>query len=269
MIPNPTSGLALRSLACGYRDKLVLDNLNVPEIAPGSLVALVGANAAGKSTLLRTLAGQLAPLAGEVMLGGESLFALSEHRRRKLVAYLPQTLPLGSSLYAWEAVLAASRTTRSDARAAETEIEALFHRLGLAHIALRRLNQLSGGQRQLVGLAQLIVRQPQVLLLDEPTSALDPRWQLAVFDIVREEARQRGALALLAIHDLNLALRFCDRVLVLSEGQLLADGTPGEAMTPAVLRAAYHIEGRVERCSQGSTLVVADKALPLAHCDGL
>ena len=263
MIPNPTSGLALRGLACGYRDKLVLDNLNVPEIAPGSLVALVGANAAGKSTLLRTLAGQLAPLGGDVMLGGESIFALPEHRRRKRVAYLPQTLPLGSSLYAWEAVLAASRTTRSDARAAEAEIEALFHRLGLAHIALRRLNQLSGGQRQLVGLAQLIVRQPQVLLLDEPTSALDPRWQLAVFDIVREEARQRGALALLAIHDLNLALRFCDRVLVLADGQLLADGTPGEAMTPAVLRAAYHIEGRVERCSQGGTLVVADKALPL------
>lgn len=265
MTTNPTSGLALHGLACGYRDKLVLENLNVPEIAPGSLVALVGANAAGKSTLLRTLAGQLAPLGGDVMLGGESLFALPEHRRRKRVAYLPQTLPLGSSLYAWEAVLAASRATRSDlsARAAEAEIEALFHRLGLAHIALRRLNQLSGGQRQLVGLAQLIVRQPQVLLLDEPTSALDPRWQLAVFDIVREEARQRGALALLAIHDLNLALRFCDRVLVLSEGQLLADGSPGEAMTPAVLRAAYHIEGRVERCSQGGTLVVADKALPL------
>jgi len=185
--------------------------------------------------------------------------------RRRRVAYLPQSLPLGSSLYAWEAVMAACRATRADlsSRAAEAEIEALFYRLGLAPIALRRLNELSGGQRQLVGLAQLIVRQPQLLLLDEPTSALDPRWQLAVFEIVREEARQRGAMALLAIHDLNLALRFCDRVLVLADGQLLADGPPSEAMTPAVLRAAYHIEGRVERCSQGSTLVVADRALPL------
>ena len=136
--------------------------------------------------------------------------------------------------------------------------------LGLQALALRRLDELSGGQRQMVGLAQVIVRAPRLLLLDEPTSALDLRWQLQVLQAVRAMVQQQGAIGLVAVHDLNLALRFCQHVLVLGGGRVLAAGDPAQVLTPALLQQAYGVQARVERCSQGNLLVLADAALPLS-----
>lgn len=130
-------------------------------------------------------------------------------------------------------------------------------------LALRPLAQVSGGQRQLAGLAQSLVRDPAVLLLDEPTSALDLRWQLAVLQTVRTLTADRSCLALIAIHDINLAARFCDRLLILGNGGLLADATPADALTPEVLARAYAVEARVEPCSAGYPVVLADRALPV------
>lgn len=258
------SGLKIEQLDAGYRRQRVIHALDLAEVAPGSLVALVGANAAGKSTLLRTLAGLLPAQGGAASLAGENLLRLDASRRRRLIGYLPQSLPAAGSLYAWEAVQAALQTTRPDLARGEADArcEVLFERLGLQALALRRMNELSGGQRQMVGLAQLIVREPRLLLLDEPTSALDPRWQLEVLGSVRKLAHEHGATALIALHDLNLALRCCDQVLVLAQGRRLASGTPAEAMTPTVLRAAYGVEGRVETCSRGATVVYIDRACP-------
>lgn len=262
-----TTQLCIAGLDAGYRTRRVLQGLSLRPLESGQLVALVGANAAGKSTLLRTLAGQLRPQAGSMHLDDKDLARLDASTRNRLVGYLPQSLPLGSSLYAWEAVMAACRAGGGAASQAEADArcEQVFARLGLQALALRRLSELSGGQRQMVGLAQLLVRRPRLLLLDEPTSALDPRWQLEVLGAVREEAHMRQAIALIALHDLNLALRFCDRVVVLAEGHKLAEGTPHEAMTSQVLRDAYGIEGRVERCSLGSAIVLVDRALTHHH----
>ncbi|NSL54541.1 ABC transporter ATP-binding protein [Uliginosibacterium aquaticum] len=258
------SGLTIHALDAGYRKHRVIHALDLPTLAPGSLLALVGANAAGKSTLLRTLAGLLPAQGGRATLGEANLLSLDALERRRLLGYLPQSLPSAASLYAWETVQAALRATRPgiSRREADRLGEQLFERLGLQALAMQRMNVLSGGQRQMVGLAQLIVREPQLLLLDEPTSALDPRWQLELLGAVREMARSHGLIAVLALHDLNLALRFCDRVLVLGEGRVLAEGRPAEFMTPGVLRAAYGVEGRVETCSQGATVVYIDRACP-------
>jgi len=261
-----TRGLSLHGVSVGYGRRTVLSGLELETVPPGSLVAVIGPNAAGKSTLLKAIAG-LRPASGRIVLDGEDLAAMAAHRRVRLVGYLPQVLPQGTSLVAYEAVLAALRAVRGDGPA-EVAIDAVFDQLGLRDLALRRLGEMSGGQRQMVGLAQALVRRPRLLLLDEPTSALDLRWQLTVLETVRAIAARDRSIALLAMHDLNLALRACDRVVVLAHGRLLTAGPPEQAMNPDVLRRAYGIEGRVERCSQGFPIVLSDRAVPRSEPSG-
>lgn len=258
-------GLILQDIVAGYRGRPVIDGLSIEPVAPGRLVALLGPNAVGKSTLLRALAG-LGSVSGRIVLDGRELTRLPRAARFGLVGYLPQSLPQPTSLLAWEAVASAYSATAPHGfgpagGAADDAIESVFGELGIAGLALRRLDQLSGGQRQMVGLAQLLVRRPRLMLLDEPTSALDLRWQLRVLETVRGVARRTGAVAMMAAHDLNLALRFCDRVVVLSRQGVVADGPPLEAMTTGVLRAAFGVEARVERCSAGHPVIIADHAM--------
>jgi len=140
----------------------------------------------------------------------------------------------------------------------ERDVQAVLEQLGILELALRPLSTLSGGQRQMVGLAQVLVRRPQLMLLDEPTSALDLRWQLRVLQLLHEVCRETGAVAVIAIHDINLALRFCDWIAVLSQGRCLAAGPAGQTMSAALLRDAFGIEARVENCSLGWPIVVTD-----------
>lgn len=260
-----SAGLSLAGLSVGYGRVTVLGGVDVAGVAPGTVVGLLGANGAGKSTLLRALAGLL-PGRGRAVLDGVDLMAASAAHRLRHVAYLPQSLPQATPLLAYEAVLGALRATRPDLSTAATEriIEEVFATLGLGGLALRRLAQLSGGQRQMVGLAQVLARRPGLLLLDEPTSALDLRWQISVLECVRRLAAEQGTIALIAIHDINLATRFCQRLVVLGGGGVLADGPTADTLTPQVLARAYGIAGRVETCSQGFPIVLADAA-PLVH----
>lgn len=265
-----SEGLELRHLSAGYPRRPVLEGLNLERIAPGTLVALVGPNAVGKSTLLKAIAG-LRPVRGQALLDGTDLGALTPRERLRRVGYLPQALPQASSLVAYEAMLSALRASRADWSAAQAEaaIARVFATLGLDALALRPLGELSGGQRQMIGLAQVLVRAPRLLLLDEPTSALDLRWQLQVLQAVRAQVAEGHTLAVIAVHDLNLALRFCDRIVVLGQGRphnrLLAAGRPADVLTPALLQAAYGVRARVERCSLGHTLVLADEAISPTH----
>lgn len=253
--------LHLDHVTVRYGRHTVLTDLCPAPVPAGAVVGLLGANGAGKSTLLRALAG-LQPASGQMMLDGASLLDRSQSAQ---VGYLPQSLPQGSPLLAYEAVLSTLRATRPDLSLGEAEqrIETVFSTLGLRDLALRKMAQLSGGQRQMIGLSQVLVRKPRLLLLDEPTSALDLRWQLAVLQAVRTLTADRGCLALIAIHDINLAARFCDRLMVLGGGGLIADAPPAEALTPAVLARAYAVEARVEPCSAGFPMVLADRALSL------
>jgi iron complex transport system ATP-binding protein len=256
-----TAGLVLEHVATGYKGRPVFADLSLPPIPPASLVAVVGPNAAGKSTLLRAIAG-LRPLRGRILLDGEDLAALPTAARVRRVGYLPQALPQDSSLIAYETVLSALRATRPDMSpgAAKAALDETFGLLDLRGLALRPMNEMSGGQRQMVGLAQVLVRKPPLLLLDEPTSALDLRWQLSVVGTVRAITTRDRSICLMAMHDVNLALRFCDLVFVLGEGDVLAAGPPRAAMTADVLRRAYGIEGRIEQCSLGHTIALADRA---------
>lgn len=246
--------LALRSLAYAYGRRRVLHGVDA-EWAGGQVVGLLGPNGSGKSTLVSCLAGVRTP-SGEALLDGVPVA-----RARDRIGYLPQDLPGRAALCALESVLVASR--RGPVwRTSPAEVDRAWGALesvGVAELADRPLGELSGGQRQLVGLAQTLVRDPDLLLLDEPTSALDLRHQVAVLDRVRRVVRERGGLAVVALHDLNLAGRFCDRLAVLAEGRVVADGAPAEVLTPELVGAVYGVRARIRSDGDG-VLVVPEAA---------
>ncbi|MGX9962925.1 ABC transporter ATP-binding protein [Roseomonas sp. F4] len=257
--------LTVQGLRVGYGSRVVVEGLDLPPLMPGTLTALVGPNAAGKSTLLRGMAGLVPRTRGAVRLGGQDLLAMRIPDRARHLAYMPQGLPGGVALTVLETLVGALRavpggTAIGGAEATRRGLD-LLRRLEIADLALLALDRLSGGQRQLVGLAQALVRRPDVLLLDEPTSALDLRHQLCVMELVRRMVREEAVIGVVVLHDLGLAARFADRVVALSHGAVQADGTPEGTLTPALLAAVYGVAGRVERCSEGHLLVLADRPL--------
>ena len=255
--------LQVRGLSTGYRDRQVIRQLDLPDMRAGEVLSLVGPNAAGKSTLMRALAG-LQPATGSVKLGSHELVGLplADHARR--VTYMPQTLPQGVALSVLESVLGALRASSTgnpadDSHAGgQRRAVAILERVGILHLALEGLDHLSGGQRQLVSLAQALVREPRVLLLDEPISALDLQHQLRVMRLVRELARERGMMAIMVLHDLQIAARWSDGVVMLSQGTVVATGTPGDAITPESLARVYGVVARVEHCSRGGLQIMVD-----------
>ena len=260
-----SGSLHVEAVSVGYGRRRVIEELTLRPLPPGTLTALVGPNGAGKSTLLRALAG-LVPAKGQVRLGELALGGLAVGERARHVAFMPQGLPQGVALTVLETLVGALKAVPpasgalSDAQAAERGL-LLLERLGIAGLALRGLDRLSGGQRQLAGLAQALVREPAVLLLDEPTSALDLRFQLSVMRLVRDTVLERGLVGVVVLHDLALAARFADRVAVLHDGALWADDAPERTLTPDMLAAVYGVAGRVERCSRGGLTVLADAPL--------
>lgn len=256
--------LQVRGLSTGYRDRRIIQQLDLPLFRPGELHALLGPNAAGKSTLLRALAGLL-PATGSVRLGEQELVGLplAEHARR--VTYMPQTLPQGVALSVLESVLGALRASSSGhPQGDEQRAVAILERVGILHLALEGLDHLSGGQRQLVSLAQALVREPRVILLDEPISALDLQHQLRVMRLVQELARERGMIAIMVLHDLQISARWSDGIVMLSHGAVVATGTPVQAITPESLAQVYGVQARVEHCSRGGLQIMVDDVLPTA-----
>ncbi len=254
--------LNINNLSVSYSKYTVFNDISLPEFSAGSLVALIGANGAGKSSLLKALAG-LNKSKGEICLNDVRLDSLPMQQRVRHMGYVPQSLPQPSPLLAWEVVYSAYKAAAPlmAKSAMEQEIENIFQLLEISTLAFKRLSELSGGQRQMVGLAQVLVRKPRLLLLDEPTSALDLRWQLKVIHAVRALAEETGAIAIIALHDINLALRLCDQLIVLTPGRLLATGQPSQVITPDILEQVYGIAGRVEFCSKGQPFVLADTPL--------
>ncbi|WP_020500295.1 ABC transporter ATP-binding protein, partial [Sciscionella marina] len=213
-----------------------------------------------KSTLLRCIAG-FHRCESQIRMTDDN--GADSRRRHGDILYLPQDPPPPSSLTVFEAVLLARRLggiagTRSqhENRVADTLAE-----LHLDELATRRLADLSGGQRQMVSLAQAIVRRPDVLLLDEPTSNLDLRNQLQVLRLVRHIARTQPAVVLAVVHDLTLAARIADHVVALADGDIYATGAPAEVITTGLLEDVYYVTGSVHTADDGTLAVAATDSL--------
>lgn len=234
--------LTVSDLSAGYGSHMVVDGLSLPTLRGGQVVGLLGPNASGKTTTITTLAGVHRARGGTVdfRVDGE---APRGKRRRQLIGYVPQDLPNSAALSAFEAVLIAAR--RELYEDPITRTAEVLHSLGLDAIAQRYLNELSGGQRQLVAVAQMLVGHPGLMLLDEPTSALDLHRQLFVLGHVSAKAREEGSLALVAIHDINLAARMCDQLVVMKDGQVHAHGIPSDVLSTELLREVYRVEADI------------------------
>ena len=255
---NPQSGLSLHRFSAGYHKQPIIEDLAIDALPRGKVTILLGPNGSGKSTLLRALAG-LNRAEGELRLDGEDLLTQPFARRAEQVVYLPQSLPAGVHLHVLESIIVAQRASGGlHSAEQQAQVMTLLRQLGIEHLALHYLDQLSGGQKQLVGLAQSLIRQPSLLLLDEPLSALDLNYQFHVMDLVKRETQRRNIVTVVVVHDINIALRHGDHVLILKKGQLVASGDPGVVITPDTLAEVYGVRGRVEPCSQGMKQVIID-----------
>ena len=205
----------------------------------GQCAAVLGNNGAGKSTLLKCIDRILRPQAGKVLVDGQDVFSLSGNELARRIAYVAQNAR-SSDLLVFDTVLLGRRPyIRWDVSEHDRALVAsLLERMKLTHLAMRPLSQLSGGEAQKVLLARALAQEPRLLLLDEPTSNLDPRNQHEVMQLVQELAKERGICVITVLHDLNLAIRYSDRFLLLKDGGVYASGG-AECMTPETIEAVY------------------------------
>lgn len=251
--------LEINNLSSGYGSRTILQDINVPAIVPGNFIGLIGPNAAGKSTLFKTLAGLITPMTGSIHLNGADITHLPRRERARRVAYMPQAYGCNALLTVFESVLLALKQT-SGWRVKDDNLDRVsdtLAALGLSHLSSRGIADLSGGQAQMVAVAQTLVRQPEVILLDEPTSALDLHHQLSVMTSIRAEANRRRPVVMAALHDLNLAAKFCDRLILIRSGRILADGGPADILSLPAIGETYRVQTDLERTRRGDLFVDA------------
>lgn len=230
--------------------KRVLDAASLV-VSPGEVVGVVGPNGAGKTSLLRAGLGLLPRQEGEVWLGDQRLEALSAEARAARVGYLPQDRRLAWNLPAeWVASLGA--VDLPDAQALDLARERLA-RVGAAELATRGVLDMSGGERARVLLARLLTTRAPLLVADEPIAGLDPDAQLLTLDLLRAEAAA-GAGVVVTLHDLSLAARCCDRLVVIDGGRVVSEGAPGVALAPDVLARVFRLDGALVETPAGPVL---------------
>ena len=245
---RPAHHLQARGLSLAYDGDLVVRDLDLV-VPDGATTVVVGANGCGKSTLLRGLARLLRPRAGQVLLDDAPVHRMPAKEVARVVGILPQspTAPegitvadlVGRGRYPHQGWFRRWSSTDDDVVAASLAAT------GTAELAARRVEELSGGQRQRVWIAMALAQEPDILLLDEPTTFLDVAHQLDVLDLLRAHNRERGTTVVMVLHDLNLAARYADHLVVMADGEVVAAGAPAEVITPDLLRLAFGLDAEV------------------------
>ena len=248
---RPVSTLLVSDVTAGYDDTTVLQDITL-EAGVGSVTAILGRNGAGKTTLLNVMLGWIRPTAGSVSVGGAPVLGLSPRERGRSIGLVPQAEHMAFEYSILEYVLlgrAPHVGPTSGPGSEDVELcRSAIARVGLAGMEAKGVLETSAGERQLVLLARAIAQGPSVLLMDEPSAHLDLRNRRALVDLIREDARQ-GRTVVLSAHEPDFAAEVADRIVLLADGALFADGTPDEALTSERLSAAYGAEIRAETVS--------------------
>lgn len=251
--------LDVDGLAFAYDSDPVLEGVSL-SVERGELLGVIGPNGSGKSTLLRCVNRILDPDDGSVYLDETAADSLDRNEIAKLVGYVPQSEPRTFPSTVFDTVLM-GRKPHGSWRASESDREIVsrtIERLGLEPLALRSMDELSGGQARKVLIGRALVQEASVLLLDEPTSGLDVRHQLEVLDLIRERI-DAGMTGVIAIHDLNLAMRYCDSLALLHDGEIVSAGTPDD-LTAELIREVYGVEATITE-HDGRRLVIPEKPI--------
>lgn len=238
--------IQVENLSFSYGSHPILQNVSFT-LEQGECVAVLGNNGAGKSTLISCISHLRKPSEGNVFIDGSPISQLSRNHLARQIAYVAQKNELARSTVFDAVLLGRKPHMKWGPSAVDYDVaEHALRAVGMEDCRLRYVDQLSGGEQQKVMLARAIAQEPKLLLLDEPTSSLDLRSQYASMELIRHCAHDHNIAVLVVIHDLNLALQFCDRFLLLKDGTVFASGGR-EAVTPENIRAVYGMEASVEQ----------------------
>ncbi|MCW2833805.1 MAG: ABC-type Fe3+-siderophore transport system, ATPase component [Nocardioides sp.] len=248
MIATPTSRLSASHLTLGYRDTAIVSDLDL-QVPDGKVTVIVGANACGKSTLLRGLARLLRPQSGAVLLDGDVIHRLPTKQVARTLGLLPQN-PIAPEGVTVVDLVGRGRHPHHGAfrRWTSADDQAVMEALALTDtlaLADRVVDELSGGQRQRVWIAMALAQGTDLLLLDEPTTYLDVAHQVEMLDLLADLNARRATTIVMVLHDLNLSARYADHLVALRAGRIVAEGPPREVVTEDVVRSVFGLDNRV------------------------
>jgi len=235
--------LQIRDLSFSYGSTQILKDINM-ELDSSNVLGIVGPNGAGKSTLIRCIDRILVPQHGTILLDGQEMGQMSSMEIAKKIGYLPQSISNTFPATVFDTVLMGRRPHlgwRSSEEDIDTVLEVLTM-LKIRYLAMRDFNEISGGQQQKVLIARALAQDAEILLLDEPTSNLDIRHQLEVMEILTKLVKKKGLSVMMAIHDLNLASRYSDRIIMLNGGSIRDAGDPVSVLTAENIQSVYGAE---------------------------
>ena len=243
-----THSLNVENLTLGYGDRTVIDSLDLV-VPPGKVTAIIGANACGKSTLLRSMSRLLAPRAGQVLLDGKAVHSIPAKQLARTLGLLPQS-PIAPEGITVADLVGRGRHPHQGICARwnaddDAAVAAALDATETAALADRAVDELSGGQRQRVWIAMALAQQTDLLLLDEPTTFLDVSHQIEVLDLLTDLNRARGTTIVMVLHDLNLAARYADHLVAVADGKLHAAGRPEDVLTEAPVRTVFGMDNMV------------------------
>lgn len=260
--------LKVRDVEFGYTSVPILKDVCI-ELAGSEVLGVVGPNGAGKSTLIRCIDRILKPQRGSILLDGRDINEMRLMELAKRMGYVPQSTSQIFPATVFDTVLMGRRPHlgwRSSEKD-EGKVLDVLQMLNIENLAMRDINELSGGQQQKVFIARALVQEPDVLLLDEPTSNLDIRHQLEVMEIITSIVREKKISAIMAIHDLNLASRYADRIVMLNGGTIIDAGDPSSVLTPENIKQVYGVEAVVRNESERPFIVPIRPVKSNGGCD--
>lgn len=235
--------LKVEGLKFSWGDNLVIDSADFV-VEENELVSILGKNGAGKSTLMKCLNKILKPDQGKIMIHGEDITQLDLLATSKKMSYVPQSITSSFSMDVFDVVLLGRRPyiTWSVSETERDIVSKTISKMGLSDLAFRRFDRLSGGEKQRVVIAKAVAQEPNLFLFDEPTSDLDLKNQIEVMKELRKiVSEEKGKAAVIAIHDINIASRFSDRIMLLHEGKIISNGKPSDVLTPENIELVFEV----------------------------
>jgi iron complex transport system ATP-binding protein len=254
--------LKINNLSVFYGDRQILHEIQL-EVHSGEIVALLGPNGTGKSTLIRSISGVIPIRNGNIFVDQKDVTSLSTMERARHISVVPQAVSIPPAFTVWETVLLGrtpylnflGQTSVKDEAIARQALE----QVDVLHLIDKRMNEISGGEQQRVLLARTLAQDTPILLMDEPTTHLDISHQIDLLKLITKQAREKSLTVLIALHDLNLASMFADRIAIVQNGLLCVAGTPQETLTSDIINSVYNVPVHVVSHPQtGAPFIIPD-----------
>ncbi len=240
--------IEMQKVSIGYSHKVILRDITF-QVLPGQIVGLIGPNGSGKSTIIRALTRVISLYDGQILLDDKNIISIPRQQLARLVSVVPQVPILPSAFTSFEVVLMGrnphlSLFQHESSREVEITLRAMEQTM-TRHLAGRRVGELSGGEIQCLLIARALVQETKAILLDEPTANLDIGRQIEILNLIKRLCHEKNIAVLAALHDLNLSAQYCDRLVLINNGTVHAQGTPVEVITAANIKEVYGAEGCV------------------------